>query len=87
MTCHAARPDCPPVPQPRRANTRTPHLCRGRGGRGCRCHIAARPRLSRPVLSGNGHALTWRALRDDPHPRGLPPQQAPQHPQGPPLPV
>ena len=87
MTCPAQRPDRPTMPKPRRAAARAAHLCRGRGGRGCRCHFDARPALASPVLAGNGHPLSWRALRDDPHPPALPMQKRPLHPQAPPLPV
>ncbi|WJS85266.1 hypothetical protein [Paracoccus sp. TOH] len=78
---------CCPTPRPRRAATRVPHLCRGRGGRGCRCHVAARLRLSRPVLAGNGHALRWCPDAAETPPRHQVLHHLPQHPQAPPHPV
>ncbi|KGJ12264.1 hypothetical protein EQ718_03720 [Paracoccus versutus] len=72
---------------PRRAPTRAPHLCRGRGGRGCRCHVAARPRLARPVLAGDGHPLRWRPTPGEGPPRQPGLNHVPQHPQAPPHPV
>ncbi|WP_347265627.1 hypothetical protein [Paracoccus sp. (in: a-proteobacteria)] len=85
MTC-TTRLACHDTP-PRRAATRAPHLCRGRGGRGCRCHMTARRRLSRPVLAGDGHPLRWRPAALDLQPLFPPPAALPRRPQAPPLPV
>ncbi|WP_323009164.1 hypothetical protein [Paracoccus sp. (in: a-proteobacteria)] len=78
MTCPSYRHP------PRRATTRAPHLCRGRGGRGCRCHVTARPALALPVLAGNGHPLHWRPLPDDGPARHQILHHPPQYPQAPP---
>lgn len=68
----------------RRATPRAPHLCRGRGGRGCRCHVAARRPLVRPFAAGNGHALRWRLPPEDLPPPALILHDPPQRPQAPP---
>ncbi|MDK8872074.1 MULTISPECIES: hypothetical protein [Paracoccus] len=84
MTCAT----CAAIPRPpRRAATRAPHLCRGRGGRGCRCHVAARPHLARPVLAGDGHPLRWRREPGDGPQPGQILHHPPQYPQAPPIPV
>lgn len=41
----------PAVTRPRRAAVRPAHLCRGRGGRGCRCHQQGRRRVARAPLA------------------------------------
>lgn len=67
-----------PVEPPRRATPRPVYLCRGRGDRSCRCHVAARPRLAHaPKLPPR----VLRPLVTDA------PKLAPIRPQGPPLPV
>ncbi|MCV2446601.1 MULTISPECIES: hypothetical protein [Paracoccus] len=78
---------CATRPQPRKATPRPAHLCRGRGGRGCRCHAGARRRLARPVLAGNGHPLRWRPAPEDPPPVMRVLHDPPQRPQAPPCPV
>lgn len=70
---------CATRPQPRKAATRSAHLCRGRGGRGCRCHAGARRQSARP-----GHVLRWRPAPDDPPPGIAALHDPPQRPQAPP---
>lgn len=72
-----------PVFRPRRAAVRPAHLCRGRGGRGCRCHqqgrrLAARvppaflaPELEEITLPQPAEMAVWPPCR----------------PQGPPMPL
>lgn len=73
---------CAKGPQPRKAAPRPAHLCRGRGGRGCRCHAAARRQLAGP-----GHVLRWRPAPDDPPPGIAALHDPPQRQQAPPRPV
>ena len=68
--------------EPRRAATRARHLCRGRGGRGCRCHIAARP-----VVAHDAHPLRWHAGQEAAQPLALVVPRSPRRPQAPPCPV
>ena len=76
---------CATRPQPRKAATRPAHLCRGRGGRGCRCYTG--PRRSRfrtdpAVVAGPGLP----PLRLHPGwPVAAAPAMAPQSPQAPPV--
>lgn len=68
----------PPAPRrasaQRRAPVRAAHLCRGRGGRGCRCHMAVRPAVAQ------SHPVPPRIL----HLPAPQPAHSPQPPQGPP---
>ncbi len=72
--CCAAKP----LAAPRKAAIRPAHMCRGRGGRGCRCHVRARPAMTAAVPTPP------RDLRPAIPPA---PHKAPQRPQGPPCPV
>lgn len=73
---------CATRPLPRKPASRPAHLCRGRGGRGCRCHAGARRQLAGP-----GHVLRWRPAPDDPPPGIAALHDPPQQPQAPPRPV
>ena len=53
MSCPHLHPQPLAAREPRRAATRARHLCRGRGGRGCRCHIAARPVVASVRVEGD----------------------------------
>lgn len=75
--CRATNPDAVSAP-PRRAATRVAHVCRGRGGRGCRCHVASRPYLALAQLV-TPPVLVPAVLCQLQH--------APRRPQGPPLSV
>lgn len=54
MCCNARKPIPTAARAPRRAAVRPAHLCRGQGGRGCRCHQRGRrvtaqaPRVAQP---------------------------------------
>ena len=49
MCCRSATPR--PARPPRRAPVRPAHLCRGQGGRGCRCHQRDRGLAARAPLA------------------------------------
>ena len=66
MSCPHLHPQPLAAREPRRAATRARHLCRGRGGRGCRCHIAARP-----VVAHDAHPLRWHAGQEAAQPLAL----------------
>ena len=68
------------IVQPRKPATRPAHLCRGRGGRGCRCHVSARPRLAR---APRAH-LPPREVARDPRRHDQTPHRQPHRPQAPP---
>lgn len=87
MSCAAHQPHALPAAAPRRVAVLAAYLCRGRGGRCCRCHVLARRRHARPVLAGNGHPLRWRPVARDLSPLYPPPARMPHRPQAPPLPV
>lgn len=75
---------CEPTPHPRRATTRPAHLCRGKGGRGCRCHPRARRDAARPLTDrASVHAIRRDCL---PPPIQILPDR-PCRPQGPPQPL
>lgn len=74
----------------RRAQARPPHLCRARGDRRCRCHVAARPRLAQLRLAQLPLLPTAEKLHPDAAGvqamiRTQAPQIAPLRPQAPPF--
>jgi len=89
-TCQQTNRKCPA--HRRNVAMRAQHLCRGRGDRRCRCHIAARPRLARLSL----HDLPFVPLAEQSRPnvngwlciqRMQPPVSQPRRPQAPPFSV
>lgn len=74
MCCATRRPA--PTARSRRATVRIAHACRGRGGRGCRCHVGARPHLALAAPVTPPARLTV---------AGFLLHHAPRRPQGPPL--